>query len=173
MERKEHCSFCGASLIEKFTEGRQRLFCPECQRPIYENPVPATCVVVVDAKGRVLLVERNIPPKIGKWCLPGGFIELGEAPEAGALRELEEETGLHGTIHRLLGVVTTPSAQYHSVLMVGYLVTAYSGHLVPGDDAASARWYEYDNLPEIAFDSHRWFMKCHFEPETVDKILHV
>lgn len=30
----------------------------------------------------------------GRWTLPGGGLEFGEAPEAAAVRELEEETGL-------------------------------------------------------------------------------
>lgn len=165
MERKKFCIHCAAPLIRKFTEGRSRLFCRSCQRPIYENPVPASCTVVVNTRRQVLLVKRNIPPKVGQWCLPGGFIELGESPEDGALRELAEETGLQGKIKSLLGVVTTPSAEYHSVLMVGYLVTDYSGRPEPGDDADAVEWFAYTRLPVIAFDSHRRFMRQYFEPD--------
>jgi ADP-ribose pyrophosphatase YjhB (NUDIX family) len=35
---------------------------------------------------------------VGLWTLPGGGIEFGEAPEAAAVREVEEETGLHARI---------------------------------------------------------------------------
>ena len=144
-------------MTQRFIEGRQRLYCPACSRPIYENPVPATCTVVV-VRGRVLLVKRSVAPKIGEWCLPGGFIELGESPERGALRELTEETGLSGAIEALLGVRATPSAQYHSVLMVGYSVTDIRGSVRPGDDASEVRWFPLDELPPIAFDSHRHFL---------------
>jgi ADP-ribose pyrophosphatase YjhB (NUDIX family) len=34
----------------------------------------------------------------GSWTLPGGGLEFGEPPPAGALRELTEETGLVGVI---------------------------------------------------------------------------
>ena len=34
----------------------------------------------------------------GFWTLPGGGLEFGEAPEAAAVREVEEETGLHARI---------------------------------------------------------------------------
>jgi len=115
-------------------------------------------MVVVSSAGQLLLVKRSIDPKKGQWCLPGGFIELDESPEAGALRELSEETGLNGTIEALLGVKTTPSSLYHSVLMVGYLITDYQGRLMAGDDAADVRWFPLDGLPPIAFDSHRQFV---------------
>ena len=159
MERKSHCPYCGKPLERKFVEGRQRLFCTACNRPIYENPIPATCVVVVDPGNQVVLVKRSVPPKYGQWCLPGGFIELGESPEAGAKRELLEETGLSGKIKTLLGVRHAPSDQYHSIMMVGYLVDQFSGQLRPGDDASEVNWFAMTALPPVAFDSHRFFLK--------------
>lgn len=158
MEQKSHCHFCGGSLTSKFIEDRQRLYCPTCARPIYENPIPATCLVVINSQNQVLLVKRDVAPKKGQWCLPGGFIELGEPPEEGALRELAEETGLTGNIETLLDVRTTPSLQYHSILMVGYLVRQFRGIPVAGDDAADVQWFSKKTLPPIAFDSHLHFI---------------
>jgi 8-oxo-dGTP pyrophosphatase MutT (NUDIX family) len=53
-------------------------------------------VVVVDARGQLLLQERDEHPEIDpdKWGFCGGHLEPGEDFEAGAYRELEEETGL-------------------------------------------------------------------------------
>lgn len=53
-------------------------------------------VVVRNFKGEILLMQRSYQDDFmpGKWGLPGGKIEPGETPEQGALRELEEETGL-------------------------------------------------------------------------------
>jgi ADP-ribose pyrophosphatase YjhB (NUDIX family) len=127
-------------------------------RPLYENPIPATCLVVINAENQVLLVKRDVAPQKGMWCLPGGFIELGESPEEGALRELTEETGLGGRDPILLGVRATPSSQYHSVLIVGYLVRKFHGTARAGDDAADVRWYSPQELPPIAFDSHLHFI---------------
>ena len=162
MRVKKYCPYCGTGLVEKFCEGALRRYCNRCNEPVYENPLPATCLVVVDTEDRVLLVKRSVAPKKGFWCLPGGFMELGETPEQAALRELKEETGLLGRIGMLLGVSTNPSAQYHTILMVGYLVKSYSGILVAGDDANDAALFHYHELPEIAFTSHANFIRMYF-----------
>ena len=162
MRTKKFCHFCGSELSQKRCEGRLRLFCENCNEPLYENPIPATCLVVVDSQGRVLLVKRSVDPKKGFWCLPGGFMELGEAPEHAALRELAEETGLKGQIDMLLGVSTNPSALYHTVLMVGYLVTSYTGNMTAGDDAMDVNFFHFNELPDIAFESHASFIRMYY-----------
>jgi len=162
MRKKNFCHYCGTGLSEKFCEGRLRFFCEHCNEPLYENPIPAACLVVVDKRERVLLVKRSVVPQKGLWCLPGGFMELGEAPEQAALRELKEETGLSGQIDMLLGISSNPSTLYHSVLMVGYLVKSFSGTLIAGDDADDAGYFHYHDLPDIAFESHKSFIRMYY-----------
>ncbi len=86
-------------------------------------------------------------------------MELGESVEGAALRELHEETGLSGKIDSLLGVVANESRLYGTVLIVGYLITAYTGEITAGDDAAEVAFFPVDDIPEIAFDSHRQFIR--------------
>lgn len=169
MKKKLHCPYCGLILHEKFYENRNRLFCNSCDAPIYENPVPATCLIVPDDQNKVLLVKRSVDPQKGLWCLPGGFIELGESPEDAALRELHEETGLKGKINKLLGVITNPNKLYDTVLLVGYLVNEYSGSMIAGDDASDIAFFSHYNLPEIAFESHMKFIRGFYmkSPESI------
>ncbi|MCX7606227.1 MAG: NUDIX domain-containing protein [Bacteroidia bacterium] len=54
----------------------------------FEN-VLAAGAVVVEGRGDILFIWRR-----GHWDLPKGKVELQEAPEEAARRELEEETGL-------------------------------------------------------------------------------
>jgi ADP-ribose pyrophosphatase YjhB (NUDIX family) len=61
--------------------------------------------VCLDASSRLLMCRlSDITERPGSWTLPGGGIDFGEHPEAGALRELHEETGLTGRIVELLAV---------------------------------------------------------------------
>ena len=44
----------------------------------------------------VLLIKRDMPPYIGKWAIPGGFIKMSESADQAAARKLKEETGVEG-----------------------------------------------------------------------------
>jgi 8-oxo-dGTP pyrophosphatase MutT (NUDIX family) len=54
------------------------------------------CLTLVDPRGWVLMQERDehAPVWPDAWCFPGGGIEPGETAREGAVRELEEETGI-------------------------------------------------------------------------------
>lgn len=166
VRKKAHCPFCGDRLGHRVVENRRRLFCDRCDTPIYENPVPAACLIVTDVSGRLLLVKRSVDPKKGFWCLPGGFMELGESPDASALRELKEETGLEGEIHRLFDVISHPNPFYDTVLIICYTVSRFSGEPVAGDDASDARFFFFHSLPEIAFKSHERLIHQFFDNGT-------
>lgn len=50
-------------------------------------------VVVRDEQGRYLLVQEARQDVRGKWNLPAGRVDPGEAPETAAVREAREESG--------------------------------------------------------------------------------
>lgn len=55
---------------------------------------PCAGFMLVNDAGQVLVGERLNPNAKGFWQMPQGGIDPGEDPEAAALRELEEETGI-------------------------------------------------------------------------------
>jgi thiamine-phosphate diphosphorylase len=156
---KNYCHVCGTGLTKKLIEDHERLFCPKCQYPVYENPIPATAAVVINENHEVLLVKRTVEPKVGQWCLPGGFVEMGESPEDGCLRELKEETGLEGEIHQWAGNIISESPVYQWVIVMGYSIKNVHGQLTAGDDCSEAVFFNPDTMPPIAFRSHREILK--------------
>jgi 8-oxo-dGTP diphosphatase len=159
MREKKYCPYCGGHLEKKQWEGSERLVCSACHEVVYQNPVPAVCLVVADNHDRILFVKRSVPPHTGEWCLPGGFMEMGETPESAGIRELKEETALEGRIDTLLGVTLSQSDLYNTILLIGYLIKNFTGNAVAGDDASEAAFFPVNELPEIAFSSHRRFVR--------------
>lgn len=47
---------------------------------------------IIEKEGKYLLLKRINPPKI--WSPPGGWLDIGERPEEGLLREIKEESNL-------------------------------------------------------------------------------
>ena len=153
--QKRFCPLCGGQLEKISHDGRMRLYCRTCDTIIYENPLPATAAVVIDRNEHLLLVKRGMEPGKGKWCLPGGFVELDESPSEGVLRELHEETGLRGKVDQLIEAVYEDSPFYGPLIIIGYGVTPQGGRLQAGDDAAEVKYFPLTDLPRVAFDSHQ------------------
>lgn len=62
-------------------------------RRVRRTPRQAARTVVLDENGSVFLLRSNNSEVGVHWTMPGGGIEPGETPRAGARRELWEETG--------------------------------------------------------------------------------
>lgn len=101
-----------------------------------------------------MLAQRGIEPFNGFWDIPGGFLEAGEHPEAGARRELLEETGLEIHLNGLLGVyMDSYGAEGYFTLNFYYLAEIISGTPHATDDVAALEWFGMDALPhEFAFE---------------------
>jgi NADH pyrophosphatase NudC (nudix superfamily) len=85
----------------------------------FDNPVPVVAAIV-EHEGAVLLARNASWPE-GTYGLVTGFLERGEAPEAGVLREVREELGLEGEIVSLVGVY---AFEVKNELLVAYHVRA-------------------------------------------------
>ncbi len=90
MSKKDrHCSYCGAV----YTSDAWPRHCAACQQTTWRNPTPVA-VVLQPIDDGILLIRRNIEPKVGQLALPGGYIDHGESWQAGCAREMFEETGV-------------------------------------------------------------------------------
>ena len=145
------CSRCGGPMRSELRYGQPRPVCPACGFIHFANPRVAASVFVAEGD-RVLLVRRRVAPEKGSWALAAGFVELGEPPEAAAVREMKEETGLDVVIEGLLDLGFNEADK---VIVILYRARAVGGILEGGDDVAEARWFTRDELPELAFQSTR------------------
>jgi 8-oxo-dGTP diphosphatase len=153
---KGYCPYCGSVLGTTEWEGRERAYCEGEKRIIYDNPIPAATGVIVDSGGRLLLVRRNREPGRNRWALPGGFVETGESPSEAAVRELQEETGLDVGDPALIDIIHQESEFYGtSLLIIGYHFARFEGNPRPGDDAGEVRFFDREEIPRLAFESHR------------------
>ena len=146
------CPKCGRPLELRLIDGRERLVCSECSFVFYQNSKPCSSVLAID-QGRLLLVKRAIEPFKDYWDIPGGFLEAGEHPEAGAIREVAEETGLLVKLIDQIGVfMDIYGATGEHTLNFCYVAEVIGGQPRAASDATQLGWFRYDTLPEkIAF----------------------
>lgn len=119
--------------------------------------------VCVDADGRVLLARAAPSLTLrGRWFLPGGGVDHGEAPAEALRREMFEEAGLTVELGPLLDVVsdvrTLPDGTSLHTVRVIYRVASWRGTLRPevGGTTDDIRWVtpeELTTLP-LAFYVH-------------------
>jgi len=153
MSQDAFCPRCGGPLVQKLIEKRERQLCSRCGRVHYKNAKPCACVLVVQ-DGRVLLVRRAVEPFYGYWDIPGGFLEAEEHPAEGAVREIEEETGLRVRLTALLGIYVDAYGEDEYTLNVHYLAEVVSGEARPASDVSELAWFAPHELPaELAFRS--------------------
>jgi ADP-ribose pyrophosphatase YjhB (NUDIX family) len=161
-----YCPRCAAELSEREIRGHARLTCPECRYVFYLTPAPVTCVLV-ECDGAILLVRRKYPPREGYWCLPAGFVEVGESPGESAVREVREETGLDVEITGLIDSWASEEDPRTPVVSFAFAARVVGGELQPGDDAEEAAFFDRNSVPDgIAFSTHRGLISRHFERAT-------
>ncbi|MDI9330892.1 MAG: NUDIX hydrolase [Alphaproteobacteria bacterium] len=164
-----HCKQCGTAVVLRFPDDgdiRERAVCPACHTIHYENPLNVVGTIPV-WEDKVLLCKRNIEPRLGKWTLPAGFMELGETVAEGAARETREEAGAVFEMQELFSIM--------NVVRVGQVHFFYRAQLShtrfdPGNETQEARLFAEHEVPwdEIAFRTVRETLRCFFEDRARD-----
>lgn len=148
-----YCPRCATPLETRAITDKPRRVCPACDFIYFTDPKVGVGVLVIE-EGKVLLVRRTMKPERGKWSIPAGFLDRDEDPELVAVREAQEETGLHVEIEDLVDVYyNPPSPEGGASVFILYRARLLGGELKAGDDADAAGFFSPDELPDIAFDS--------------------
>ena len=99
--------------------------------------------IVVDKKGRVLLLKHRFRPGSG-WGMPGGFIAAGEQPEEGLRRELREEIGLE--LERAQLFATRAFKKPRQIEII-FRCRSKGDALPQSMEIRKAAWFSPDSLP--------------------------
>lgn len=146
------CPQCGATLHNRHAFGQLRRYCDVCQHVIFREHKVASAILATDQDRRLLLVLRGVEPQAGTWSLPAGFVDYGEAPDAAAIRECREETGLEVEILEIVDIIAGREHARGADIVIIYRGRITGGDLQAADDAAEARFFAPgDNLPPLAF----------------------
>jgi ADP-ribose pyrophosphatase YjhB (NUDIX family) len=102
-------------------------------------------------EGRILLVQEKVD---GRWCLPGGWADVGEIPSAMVAREVWEESGFTVRATKVLGVYDAnrlgrPLEFYHAYKVM-FLCEITGGSARSSDETLAAEFFPFDDLPPLS-----------------------
>ena len=166
----QHCKACGSAVTYRLPDDgdtRERAVCNACHTIHYENPLNVVGTVPVWGD-KVLLCKRNIEPRLGKWTLPAGFMELNETVAQGAARETVEEAGAQFEMQELFTLMNvTRVGQVHFF----YRAQLTSDKFDPGHETQEARLFTEHEIPwdEIAFRTVKETLQHYFADAKKDK----
>lgn len=100
--------------------------------------------------GRVLMIQRYLDPEdpaAGRWEFPGGHLDGDETPQAAAIREWEEETGLDFPADAKLSATwTTPDGNYSGHVFKVPTESAIPINTGDGEDGETLAWFDPAHL---------------------------
>jgi 8-oxo-dGTP diphosphatase len=133
--------------------------------PAVKEPLPpgrtrlGSYSLCVDEAGRLLLARLSaVEVEYGAWTLPGGGVDFGEHPDAAAIRELEEETGLVGEIEGIAGIFSHlyERSRWARGADLHFLGVVYRMRVVGGDlrdevdgTTDAAAWFSRDEIADL------------------------
>ena len=144
---RKYCHWCGTILTVKKLNEIDKHYCNTCNRFIFEDPKLAV-VVLVSNGSKLLLVKRAIEPALGKWSFPSGYVDLGEAVETAAVREVKEETGVDIKINFL---VVANSSSLRPLVLLAYGAEVSGGIMKLNHEVLDLGYFSPECLPDMPF----------------------
>jgi len=142
-------------------DNRERDCCDNCGTIHYVNPRPVVGTIPVWGE-QVLLCKRAIEPRLGKWTLPAGFMEVGESTAKGAERETMEEAGARICLGPLFTMLDVPHVEQVHIFFRADLLDL---DFAPGSESLEVRLFLEHEVPwdELAFRTVSTTLRLFFE----------
>jgi len=145
------CSNCGTKVALRIPPGddKPRHVCDNCGTIHYRNPLMVVGSIP-EWEDKILLCKRAIEPRLGKWTLPAGFMELGESTAGAASRETLEEANARIEITGLYSMLSVPHVNQVHIFYRARLLDLDFG---PGVESLEVALFREEEIPwdEIAF----------------------
>jgi len=115
----------------------------------YSTPkIDVRGAVVRDRK--ILLIQERSD---GKWAMPGGWADLGNAPASVAEREVWEESGFRVKAEKVVAVIDAnriqPMEFYHAFKII-FLCKLLDGEPRTSHETSAVDFFDLDNLPPLS-----------------------
>lgn len=132
-------------------ETRRYSFCHRCQQPCHDYP-RVVVTAFVACGDRLLWVQRGLQPQLGRWAIPGGFLEESETLAEGAARELHEEAGIMLPAETMQ-LYMAGSITFINQVYVGFRAQVPSDACQPGEESMDCAFFSRDECPwdEVAY----------------------
>lgn len=139
----------------------EKQFLAEYDKRRYDSPlltVDAALFTYHEACLKVLLVQRSNHPELGKWGLPGGFVDLTQdiTLEDAVLRKLKEKTGIEPPYLEQLQTIGNAQRDKRSwsVTIAYTALMAFQACEAHVATVADAQWLVLDTVAamDLAFD---------------------
>ena len=127
--------------------------------PVLQNFMvqPGYATPKVDVRGavirddKVLLVQERAD---GRWCMPGGWADVGDLPSEMVEREVWEESGFRVVARKVIGVYDanrsgSPIEFYHAYKIV-FLCGIVGGRARPSSETLAVDFFSFDGLPPLS-----------------------
>ncbi|MFU8875510.1 NUDIX hydrolase [Micromonospora sp. SL4-19] len=121
--------------------------------PQANSLVVAVTVFVQDEGGRVLLIRRS---DNSLWALPGGAQDVGESTVQAAVREVEEETGLHVEVTGISGIYSDPAhviaydnGEVRQEFSICLRARVVDGMVRTSSESSEVKWVEPESIQAL------------------------
>jgi ADP-ribose pyrophosphatase YjhB (NUDIX family) len=131
------------------------------KEPVLENFMvqPGYATPKVDVRGaalrngKILLVQERADER---WCLPGGWADVGDLPSKMVVREVWEESGFEVEARKVVGVYDAnrsgvPLEFYHAYKIV-FMCEILGGQARPSNETLAVDFFSFDDLPPLSWE---------------------